>query len=210
MQNKKLINFGGATVGEKGVYSIEFHEDDQYAQVKRANRDGTADYFLLDSTGAQPTRLSPQYERRGHDASALAFTSNTTRTVDLNGGGFFHDDSRTFAPIAGALSSNQGIISLAELSVGDTFTISFDINVTPNNSNADFTLEVNWITQSGIYTQTLWEGGAGHSSGTKTVSGSKMFTVVDEAMKTAATHSMRMTCNADGTIVPLWVMITKM
>ena len=51
MQNRKLINISQSVVGSKGVYSIEFHEDDEYTHVKRANRDGTESLFSIGSGG---------------------------------------------------------------------------------------------------------------------------------------------------------------
>ena len=54
-QDKSLINFGGATVGRNGVYSIEFHETQLYTHVKRANHDGTETYFSLSAGGGSGT-----------------------------------------------------------------------------------------------------------------------------------------------------------
>ena len=55
MQDKKLINISQAVIGEQGVYSIEFHEDQHYTHVKRANGDGTASYFSVGGSGGGTT-----------------------------------------------------------------------------------------------------------------------------------------------------------
>lgn len=57
MQNKKLINISQAVVGSKGIYSIEFHEDEEYTQVKRFNQDGTESLFSVGG-GEGPTSSS--------------------------------------------------------------------------------------------------------------------------------------------------------
>ena len=55
MQDKKLINVSQAVLGSQGVYSIEFHEDQHYTHVKRANPDGTASYFSVGGSGGGTT-----------------------------------------------------------------------------------------------------------------------------------------------------------
>jgi hypothetical protein len=55
MQDKKLINVSQAVIGEQGVYSIEFHEDQHYTHVKRVNSDGTASYFSVGGSGGGTT-----------------------------------------------------------------------------------------------------------------------------------------------------------
>ena len=47
MQDSKLINISQAVVGKQGVYSIEFHEDQHYTHVKRANSDGSETLFSV-------------------------------------------------------------------------------------------------------------------------------------------------------------------
>lgn len=47
MQDKKLINITQSVVGEQGVYSIEFHEDNHTTHVKRTNSDTSETLFSI-------------------------------------------------------------------------------------------------------------------------------------------------------------------
>lgn len=51
MQDDKLINVSQAVIRGGLIYSVEFHEEDNYVHVKRVNTDGTADFFRLAASG---------------------------------------------------------------------------------------------------------------------------------------------------------------
>ena len=55
MQNKELINISQATKGKYGVYSIEFHETQNYTHVKRVNSDGSETLFPVGGNGGGVT-----------------------------------------------------------------------------------------------------------------------------------------------------------
>ena len=94
MQDKKLINVGGSTAKKSGVYSLEFHEDDHYAHIKRANNDGTATYFSFNAAGPTASNRFENYSDSGNITyTALA---DTDTTVLLDGNGPFED--KRFSP----------------------------------------------------------------------------------------------------------------
>jgi hypothetical protein len=55
MQNRELLNISQATKGRYGVYSIEFHETQNYTHVKRVNSDGSETLFQIGGGGGGTT-----------------------------------------------------------------------------------------------------------------------------------------------------------
>lgn len=85
MQDKKLINVSQAVIGSQGVYSIEFHEDQHYTHVKRANPDGTASYFSVGGSGGGTTDYIQTLElvNNGLGLSSTGVGSAFNTTLDV-------------------------------------------------------------------------------------------------------------------------------
>ena len=85
MQDKKLINVSQAVIGAQGVYSIEFHEDQHYTHVKRANPDGTASYFSVGGSGGGTTDYIQTLElvNNGLELSSTGIGSAFNTTLDV-------------------------------------------------------------------------------------------------------------------------------
>lgn len=90
MQDKKLINISQSVVGSKGVYSIEFHEDNEYTQVKRANHDGTASYFSVSGGGGTIYTAGTGIDITNGVISSTVVDTDTTYTagtgIDITNG----------------------------------------------------------------------------------------------------------------------------
>jgi len=140
MQDKKLLNFGGATVGEKGVYSIEFHEDNEFTHVKRANRDGTATYFSLAGGGG----TSKTFEYWENTLNAPRSVSANIIEPLVNDGLGINTSSN-----AGTLY-NGSLFDFSSLAIGSVVSITLQIALQPTTQHShDFTIWFNHETDSG-------------------------------------------------------------
>jgi len=134
MQDKKLVNIGGATSKKSGVYSVEFHEDSHYAHIKRANNDGTSTYFPLN--GATPT-VANRFENYS-DSGVTTYTAslNTDTTVIFDGNGPFED--KRFSPewlTHDLYDTTTGAITLTDVPIGTLVHVTYDLQLIPSSSN---------------------------------------------------------------------------
>lgn len=141
MQDKKLINFGGATVGKNGVYSIEFHEDDLYAHVKRANRDGSQNYYPLATGGGSSSKTYEYWEN----------THLGTQSIPANQGAFLVNDGLGPNTSAGAGTLfNGSLFDFSSLPVGSIVSITLQIALQPTTQHShDFTITFGHWTDNG-------------------------------------------------------------
>lgn len=141
MQDKKLINFGGATVGKNGVYSIEFHEDDLYAHVKRANRDGSQNYYPLATGGGSSSKTYEYWENTDLGPQSIPANQNTGLVND----GLGPNTSSS----AGALF-NGNLFDFSSLPVGSVVSITLQTSLQPTTQHShDFTIYFNHETDNG-------------------------------------------------------------
>src|SRR6056300_1553394 len=117
MQDKKLINVGGSTAKKSGTYSLEFHEEDHYAHIKRANNDGTATYFPFNAAGPTASNRFENYS----DSGTTTYTAplNTDTTVIFDGNGNFED--KRFSPEwldHDLYDTTTGTITLTDVPIG--------------------------------------------------------------------------------------------
>ena len=113
MQDKKLINISQAVIGEQGVYSIEFHEDQHYTHVKRANGDGTASYFSVGGGGGTTYTAGTGIDITNGVISSTVVdtdTNNFISNVSLSG------TDLEFTGIGGAFSGTVPLASLVSSS----------------------------------------------------------------------------------------------
>jgi hypothetical protein len=117
MQDKKLLNITHAVVGEQGVYSIEFHEDNHTTHVKRANGDMSETLFTLGGGGGGTTYTA---------GTGIDITNGVISSTVV-------DTDTTYTAGTGVSISNNVISS----TVTDTNT--FVSNVVLNGSDLEFT-----------------------------------------------------------------------
>lgn len=116
MQNRELLNISQATKGRYGVYSIEFHETQNYTQVKRVNSDGSETLFQI-----------------GGGGSGTTYTAGTG--IDITNGVISSTvvDTDTTYTAGSGISINNGVISSTV-----TDTNNFVSNVTLNGTDLEF------------------------------------------------------------------------
>ena len=182
MQDKKLINVGGATAKKSGVYSMEFHEDSHYAHIKRANNDGTATYFPFNAASPTASNRFENYSDSGN--TTYTATLNTDTTVVFDGNGPFED--KRFSPewLAHDLwDTTNNKIDLSEVPVGSLVMISYQIKVVPTSSNEQLMLFLRFGTFNN-YEMTLFDGAMGKGQNTvHDYLGTKMFFVINEELQ---------------------------
>jgi hypothetical protein len=203
-QDKKLINFGGATVGERGVYSIEFHEDYLYGHVKRANPDGTADYFTFN---ASAPGASAKYENYS-DSGVINYiaTASTPTPVMLDGNGPFED--KRFSPAwldHDLYDVNAHKIDLRGVPIGSLVHITYDIELMPTSSNEDIHIFFEFSAFGG-YRLYVQDGTMRQQSTTHHYSGTKTFFVINEDVQNEGVRLM-VEAGCDVNIVPNFMMI---
>ena len=134
MQDKKLINVGGATAKKSGTYSLEFHEDSHYAHIKRANNDGTATYFPFNAAGPTASNRFENYSDSGNTTYTAPL--NTDTTVIFDGQGAFED--KRFSPewlSHDLYNPATGTITLTDVPIGTLVHVTYDIQLIPSSSN---------------------------------------------------------------------------
>jgi hypothetical protein len=181
MQNDKLINVSGATPRKSGVYSIEFHEDNHYAHIKRANNDGTADYFAFNQAGPTASNRFENYSDSG-TTNYIALADVDTPVV-LDGQGPFED--RRFSPewLAHDLyNSSTGTIDLSGVPIGTLIHITYDIELVPTSSNEEVHIFFQFSAFGG-YKLYVQDGSMRQQSTTHHYSGTKTFFVINEEVK---------------------------
>lgn len=204
MQDKKLINVGGATAKKSGVYSLEFHEDSHYAHIKRANNDGTATYFPFNAAGPTASNRFENYSDSAVNTyNALA---NTDTTVMLDGQGPFED--RRFSPewlTHDLYNTTTGVIDLSNVPIGTLVHITYDIELIPSASNEDVHIFFRF-TAFGGYDLYVADGTMRQQSTTHHYSGTKTFFVINEEVQNNGARLMINT-SCDTQIVPNFMMI---
>lgn len=108
MQDKKLINVSQAVIGEQGVYSIEFHEDQHYTHVKRVNSDGTASYFSVGGSGGTTYTAGS-----GIDITNGVISSTVTDTNTFIYGVILNGTDLEFTGAGGAFNGTIDLSSIA-------------------------------------------------------------------------------------------------
>ena len=204
MQDKKLINVGGATAKKSGSYSLEFHEDDHYAHIKRANNDGTATYFPFNAAGPTASNRFENYS----DSGVLTYNAlaDTDTTVMLDGQGPFED--RRFSPewLAHDLyNTTTGVIDLSGVPIGTLVHVTYDIKLIPTASNEDVHIFFRF-TAFGGYDLYVADGTMRQQSTIHHYSGTKTFFVINEDVQNDGARLMiNAGCNTE--IVPSFMMI---
>lgn len=210
MQDKKLINFGGATVGAKGVYSIEFHEDDEFTHVKRANRDGTATYFSL-ANGSSPNGQTVHPFELWKNQGSQQITAGQAPGV-----AFYLDGSQgtnlvnTPAWMTDNLFKQGLLINTPELIVGQVVSVLYSFMIVPSSSNGVYIFHSNFLTDDGYIENVISYGDTGHAGIGRIVSGTYNFTVVDESTRTVG-QEPSFACrteHADAVFTPLFAILT--
>jgi len=204
MQDKKLINVGGSTAKKSGTYSLEFHEEDHYAHIKRANNDGTATYFPFNA--ASPT-ASNRFENYS-DSGTTTYTApiNTDTTVILDGNGPFED--KRFSPEwldHDLYNTTTGVIDLSGVPIGTLVHVTYDIELVPSSSNEDAHIFFRF-TAFGGYDLYVADGTMRQQSTTHHYSGTKTFFVINEDVQNDGARLMINT-GCDTQIVPNFMMI---
>jgi len=126
MQNKELINISQATRGKYGVYSLEFHETQNYTHVKRVNSDGSETLFSVGGAGGGGTTYTAG---TGIDITNGVISStvvDTDTTYDLGAVG-----------VAGNIN-----IALSSSGSNDVVSIQAGANITlTDNGSNTFTID---------------------------------------------------------------------
>ena len=148
MQDKKLINVSQAVIGAQGVYSIEFHEDQHYTHVKRANPDGTASYFSVGGSGGGTTDYIQNLElvNNGLELSSTGIGSAFNTTLDVTPlrlgmvtSGYLSGNSPSTVYVGGSTPAQNGHV------IGD-WVIDLDTSNIWYLANADTNV---WIQSQG-------------------------------------------------------------
>lgn len=204
MQDKKLINVGGATAKKSGSYSLEFHEDDHYAHIKRANNDGTATYFPFNAAGPTASNRFENYSDSGN--TTYTALNGVDTTVMLDGQGPFED--RRFSPewlTHDLYNTTTGVIDLSNVPIGTLVHITYDIELIPSASNEDAHIFFRF-TAFGGYDLYVADGTMRQQSTTHHYSGTKTFFVINEDVQNDGARLMINT-SCDTQIVPNFMMI---
>jgi hypothetical protein len=204
MQDKKLINVGGSTAKKSGTYSLEFHEEDHYAHIKRANNDGTATYFPFNAAGPTASNRFENYS----DSGTTTYTApiNTDTTVILDGNGPFED--KRFSPEwldHDLYNTTTGVIDLSGVPIGTLVHVTYDIELVPSSSNEDVHIFFRF-TAFGGYDLYVADGTMRQQSTTHHYSGTKTFFVINEDVQNDGARLMINT-GCDTQIVPNFMMI---
>lgn len=199
MQDRKLINVGGATAKKSGVYSLEFHEDSHYAHIKRANNDGTATYFPFN--GATPTAQN-KFENYS-DSGNTTYTAlqDVDTAIVFDGNGPFED--KRFSPTwlsHDLYDTTTGTITLTDVPIGTLVHVTYDIELVPSSSNeqAKIFLYFNAFGGYRIYT---YDNGMKTQSIVHHYSNSSTFFVINEDVQANGVKLMVNT-SCDTEIVP--------
>lgn len=204
MQDKKLINVGGATAKKSGTYSLEFHEDSHYAHIKRANNDGTATYFPFNAAGPTASNRFENYSDSGN--TTYTALDGVDTTVMLDGNGPFED--RRFSPewlTHDLYNTTTGVIDLSGVPIGTLVHVTYDIELVPSSSNEDAHIFFRF-TAFGGYDLYVADGTMRQQSTTHHYSGTKTFFVINEDVQNDGARLMINT-SCDTQIVPNFMMI---
>lgn len=204
MQNDKLINVSGATPRKSGSYSIEFHEDDHYAHIKRANNDGTADYFAFNQAGPTASNRFENYSDSG--AATYIALANLDTPVALDGQGPFED--RRFSPewlSHDLYDVAQRKIDLSGVPIGTLVHITYDIELIPTSSNEEVHIFLQFAAFGG-YKLYVTDGSMRQQSTTHHYSGSKTFFVINEEVQQQGV-SLVVNTSCDTQVIPNFLMI---
>jgi len=212
MQDKKLINFGGATVGEKGVYSIEFHEDNEFTHVKRANRDGTATYFSLATGSGSGGRTIHPFEFWKNDGPASTALDGVAPGVAITFNGSVGTDLTNSPSWINGNLFNGISINTSELQVGEVINIRMQLAITPSASNATGIIHTSFDTDNGPVSEVVWRGDTGHQGNAVSVNVVHTITVLDQTMISSSivpNFTFRME-GADADVIPVFLVATIM
>lgn len=204
MQDKKLINVGGATAKKSGTYSLEFHEDSHYAHIKRANNDGTATYFPFNAAGPTASNRFENYSDSGN--TTYTALDGVDTAVILDGNGPFED--RRFSPewlTHDLYNPATGTITLTDVPIGTLVHVTYDIELIPSSSNEDVHIFFRF-TAFGGYDLYVADGSMRQQSTTHHYSGTKTFFVINEDVQNDGAKLMINT-SCDTQIVPNFMMI---
>lgn len=205
MQDKKLINVGGATAKKSGVYSLEFHEDNHYAHIKRANNDGTATYFPFNAAGPTASNRFENYSDSGN--TTYTALENTDTTVLLDGNGLFED--KRFSPEwldHDLYNTTTGVIDLSGVPIGTLVHVTYDIKLIPSSSNEDVHIFFRFTAFEG-YDLYVADSSMRQQSTTHHYSGTKTFFVINEDVQNDGVKLM-INAGCDTQIVPSFMMIS--
>lgn len=142
MQDKKLINVSQSVIGKQGVYSIEFHEDDHYAHVKRVNPGGSETLFPVGGSGGGSSSKTYEYWEN---------TNLGTQSILANQGTNLVNDGLgpNTSPGAGVLF-NGSLFDFSSLPVGSIVSITLQIALEPTTQHShDFTITFGHWTDNG-------------------------------------------------------------
>jgi hypothetical protein len=208
MQDKKLINVGGATAKKSGVYSLEFHEDSHYAHIKRANNDGSATYFPFNAAGPTASNRFENYSDSGN--TTYTALDGVDTTVVFDGNGNFED--KRFSPewlSHDLYDTTNSKIDLSEVPIGTLVMISYQVKIIPVSSNEQLRLFLKFGTFNN-YEMTLFDGAMGKGQNTThDYVGTKMFFVINEELQQNGVQIMaNATCNIE--IQPAFLTIALM
>ena len=208
MQDKKLVNVGGATAKKSGTYSLEFHEDSHYAHIKRANNDGSATYFPFSSATPTVANRFENYSDSGNVTYTLPL--NTDTAVIFDGNGPFED--KRFSPTwlsHDLYDTTNSKIDLSEVPIGTLIMISYQLKIIPVSSNEQLRLFLKFGTFNN-YEMTLFDGEMGKGQNTvHDYMGTKMFFVINEELQQNGVQIMaNATCNIE--IQPAFLTIALM
>lgn len=206
MQDGKLINIGTA-IRNGRTYSVEFHEDNHYAHVKRVNLDGTEDHFAL---GLSPDGPAHRYENFSDSGTTSYLGLDGVDTpVNFDKSGPF--ESREFSPkwISHDLwDSTNAKIDLTDVAEGSIIMIAYQVKITPHSSNETLRLFLRFGTFNN-YEMTLFDGSMGASSKPHDYVGTKMFFVINSELRQ---NGVQLVANAttDYDIEPAFIAIALM
>lgn len=161
MQDKKLLNITHAVVGEKGVYSIEFHEDNHTTHVKRANGDMSETLFTLGGGGGGGTTdyiQTLQLIDNGLTLSSTGVGSAFNTTLDVTSlrlgmvsHGYLSGNSPSTVYVGGSTPAQNGLVN------GD-WIIDLDTSNIWYLSNASTNVWIQAQSQGGGITYTAGQG----------------------------------------------------
>lgn len=163
MQDKKLINVSQAVIGAQGVYSIEFHEDQHYTHVKRANPDGTASYFSVGGSGGGTTYTAGT----GIDITNGVISSTVVDTdtnnyianvalsgtdLQFNGAGDGFTGIIDLSPIAGGSAAETNLVNQKSAAISTDGVNQYGFSDTAVNLTLNRTVgtDVNFILRAGF------------------------------------------------------------
>jgi len=171
MQNKELINISQATKGKYGVYSLEFHETQNYTHVKRVNSDGSETLFSVGGGGGGTTYTAGTgIDITNGVISSTAVDTNTqygiTLSSHLSGANLQLLGTDSTVDVVTILPGNGISMSLApdEITISSTVTDTNDFVSSVSLNGTDLEFNGTGGAFSGIVSLASLGGGSGTES----------------------------------------------